>query len=128
MKKALTRRQFMKGAAGTVACLGVMVLPLDSAADARCRSCGATTKRNLASALLPLAIDPVRYCPNCGISLRTNSHEIDCPDYEQCVSLGVAICGDPAAKGSPCFRVPFPNHKLLVGADTSKKDIAALKF
>jgi hypothetical protein len=86
------------------------MIPLDSAASARCRSCGATAKLNLASAFLPLVIDPVRYCPNCGISLRTNSHEINCPNYEQCVSLGVAI---RPQRGVPVYGV----SKYIIKSD-----------
>lgn len=127
MDKALTRRQFIKGTVGAVTCLSVMGLPVDGMAEVHCQSCGAVPRQRPGAAILPIAADLVRYCPNCGVSLQTNSHDITCADYEVCVALGVAVCGDPIAKGSPCFQVPFPNRRFLVGKNQSK-DISALKF
>jgi len=127
MKKALTRRQFIKSTAGTVAGLGVTGFPLSAMAETHCLSCGALIKQSQRISLIPLGIDALSYCPNCGVSLRTHSHEIECSDYEHCVSLGVAICGDPIAKGNPCFLVPFPNRRFLEKKNQSQ-DISALKF
>ncbi len=128
MNIPLTRRQFVKGAAGTFAALGTVALPVESMAGAHCENCGAVSSRNLASAFLPFVAAPLLYCPNCGIGLRTLSHDIECPRYAWCLAEGKAACTGAETQSSPCFLVPFPNAKLLMGTRHPRNNLIALKF